>query len=80
MRLSCTEVKKASEAGEAQNEAGPTAPGVAATGDLRRAVSASRLLGFARADESMLVDAVAGFERMELDWFAGETRKLLASS
>jgi class 3 adenylate cyclase len=41
---------------------------------------ALRALGFARADESMLADAAALFEGMELDWFAGETRKLLASS
>jgi class 3 adenylate cyclase len=40
---------------------------------------ALRALGFARADESMLADAAARFEGMELDWFAGETRKLLAS-
>jgi hypothetical protein len=40
---------------------------------------ALRALGFARADGSMLSDAAALFERMELDWFAGETRKLLAS-
>ncbi len=40
---------------------------------------ALRALGFARMDESMLVDATARFERMELDWFAGETRRLLAS-
>jgi class 3 adenylate cyclase len=40
---------------------------------------ALRALGIARADESMLTDAAARFEGMELDWFAGETRKLLAS-
>ena len=40
---------------------------------------ALRALGFARGDESMLTDAAARFEEMELDWFAGETRKLLAS-
>ena len=40
---------------------------------------ALRALGFARADESMLADAAARFEGMELEWFAGETRKLLAS-
>jgi hypothetical protein len=41
---------------------------------------ALRALGFARADESMLADAAARFEEIELDWFAVETRKLLASS
>lgn len=40
---------------------------------------ALRALGFARADELMLADAAARFEGMELDWFAGETRKQLAS-
>jgi class 3 adenylate cyclase len=40
---------------------------------------ALRALGFARADESMLTDAAACFEGMDLGWFAGETRKLLAS-
>jgi class 3 adenylate cyclase len=40
---------------------------------------ARRALGFARGDESMLTDAAVCFEGMELDWFAGETRKLLAS-
>jgi hypothetical protein len=40
---------------------------------------ALRALGFARADELMLADAAIRFDRMELDWFAGETRKLLAS-
>ena len=40
---------------------------------------ALRALGFARADESMLAAATARFEEMELDWFAEETRKLLAS-
>ena len=40
---------------------------------------ALRALGFARADESMLMLATAGFNRMELDWFAGETQKMLAS-
>ena len=40
---------------------------------------ALRALGFARADESMLTEAAGCFEGMELDWFAGETRKLLAS-
>ena len=40
---------------------------------------ALRALGFARADKSMLADAAARFESIELDWFAGETRKLLAS-
>ena len=39
---------------------------------------ALRALGFARADESMLADAAVLFEGMELDWFAGETRRLLA--
>jgi len=38
---------------------------------------ALRALGFARADESMLVDAARLFDGMELDWFAEETRKLL---
>jgi hypothetical protein len=48
---------------------------------VRRSVEpfALRALGFASADESMLADAAARFEGMELDWFAGETRKLLAS-
>ena len=40
---------------------------------------ALRALGFARADQSMLADAVVRFEGMELDWFADETRRLLAS-
>jgi hypothetical protein len=40
---------------------------------------ALRSLGFARADESMLADAAIRFDGMELDWFGGETRKLLAS-
>ena len=40
---------------------------------------ALRALGFARTDESMLVDAAARFDGMELDWFAEETQKLLAS-
>jgi class 3 adenylate cyclase len=40
---------------------------------------ALKALGFARADESMLSDAAAQFEAMELGWFAGATRKLLAS-
>jgi hypothetical protein len=40
---------------------------------------ALRALGFARADSSMLADAMTRFEGMELDWCAGETRKLLAS-
>jgi hypothetical protein len=39
---------------------------------------ALRALGFARADESMLADAARVFDGMELDWFAEETRKLLA--
>jgi hypothetical protein len=41
---------------------------------------ALRALGLARADESMLKLATAGFNAMELNWFAGETQKLLASS
>ena len=40
---------------------------------------ALRALGFARADESMLADAACVFEAMELDWFAGQTLKLLAT-
>jgi hypothetical protein len=40
---------------------------------------ALRALGFARGDESMLADAAVRFEAMELDWFAGETLKLLAA-
>jgi len=40
---------------------------------------ALRALGVARGDRSLLAEAVSRFEGMELDWFAGETRKLLAS-
>ena len=40
---------------------------------------ALRALGFARADASMLADAAVRFEAMELDWFAGQTLKLLAT-
>ena len=40
---------------------------------------AQRALGFARVDASMLADAAVRFEAMELDWFAGQTLKLLAT-
>jgi hypothetical protein len=46
---------------------------------LSKKAFALKALGFARANESMLTEAAARFEEMELDWFAGETRKLLAS-
>jgi hypothetical protein len=39
---------------------------------------ALRALGFARVDESMLRAAAKRFDEMELGWFAGETRALLA--
>ncbi|HST16343.1 MAG TPA: adenylate/guanylate cyclase domain-containing protein [Gaiellaceae bacterium] len=39
---------------------------------------ALRALGYARADRSLLTQAVSRFEEMELDWFADETRTLLA--
>ena len=38
---------------------------------------ALRALGFARADRPLLAQAAARFAEMELDWFAGETRRLL---
>ena len=38
---------------------------------------ALRALGFARADRVLLAEAAARFGEMELDWFAGETRRLL---
>ena len=41
---------------------------------------ALRALGVARADRSLLQQAATRFEGMELEWFAGETRELLASS
>ncbi|HKV68326.1 MAG TPA: adenylate/guanylate cyclase domain-containing protein [Gaiellales bacterium] len=41
---------------------------------------ALRALGFARGDETMLTDAAARFDGMELEWFAEETRRLLGSS
>jgi class 3 adenylate cyclase len=41
---------------------------------------ALRALGFARADRSLLAEAATRFEGMELDWFARETRQLLAST
>ena len=40
---------------------------------------ALRALGFAREDRSLLEQAAARFEEMEADWFADETRDLLAS-
>ena len=40
---------------------------------------ALKALGFARADAAMLSDAAARFDAMELDWFAAETRQVLAS-
>ena len=40
---------------------------------------ALRALGFARADKSMLTDAAARFDEMEMEWFAGESRKLFVA-
>jgi hypothetical protein len=40
---------------------------------------ALRALGFAREDRSLLEQAAARFEEMEADWFADETRDLIAS-
>jgi hypothetical protein len=37
-----------------------------------------RALGAVREDEAVVLDAVAKFEAMGLDWHADETRKLLA--
>jgi hypothetical protein len=41
---------------------------------------ALRALGLAREDESLLEQAIARFEAMHLDWYADETRKLVAES
>jgi hypothetical protein len=41
---------------------------------------ALRALGFARADRSLLSRAAARFDEIDLDWFADETRKALASA
>jgi len=39
---------------------------------------ALRALGIVRDDETLLTEAVARFEAIQLDWHAAETRRLLA--
>jgi class 3 adenylate cyclase len=41
---------------------------------------ALRALGVVREDESMIEEALSGFEAMKLGWHAAETRKLLATA
>jgi hypothetical protein len=55
------------------------AAGVIAPGTLLEAVGL-RALGQVREDEALLRQALERFEAMGLDWYAAETRKLVAQA